>query len=166
MANRRQSIDGANACGRDAASMRHGSSVAQPDLTDAERARVVEAVKARVDGYVDAARRLDLEWFRDFWADHDDFLIAADGVLMDYTTWSQQLARDLAGIRAMTAFEFFNGHTHVLSRDAAVHTTQFRWTLVDKAGDTVSMHGAWSYVFKNIGGVWKVIHSAGTHLPA
>lgn len=141
------------------------SNVAQPDLTDTDRDRIAEAVENRVNGYVEAARRLDLEWFRDFWANDEHFLIAGDGALMDYPTWDRQLEKDLASIREMTRFEFFNGRTYVLASDAAVHTTQFRWTLLDTGGETLSMHGSWSYVFKSIKGVWKVIHSAGTHLP-
>ena len=141
------------------------SAEAQSDLTDAERATVTKAVNARLNDYAGAARRLDLEWFREFWAASENFVIAADGALMDYPTWDEQLEKDLATIREMPEFEFFDGHTYVLARDAAVHTTRFRWTLVGTTGDTIRMQGSWSYVFKNLDGTWKVVHSAGTHLP-
>jgi hypothetical protein len=136
----------------------------QADLTDAEKVVIADAVMTRVDDYIDAARRLDLEWFLGFWANVDGFVIAGDGGLMDYATWEQQLRSDFATVREITDFEFFNRHTYVLARDAAVHSTQFRWGMVTTTGDTLRMHGSWCYVFKNFDAEWKVVHSAGTHL--
>ena len=141
------------------------SAASQPDLSDAERATVTKVIEARMNDYASAARRLDLDWFRAFWANSEAFVIAADGNLMDYPTWDEQLAKDLATIREMSQFEFFDGHTYVLARDAAVHTTRFRWILVGTTGDTIRMQGSWSYVFKILDGTWQVVHSAGTHLP-
>ena len=140
------------------------SAASKAELTDAERATIREAIDARLNDYAGAARRLDLGWFRGFWANSEAFVIAADGNLMDYRTWDEQLEKDLATIREMPEFEFFDGHTYVLARDAAVHTTRFRWSLVGTTGDTIRMQGSWSYVFKNLDGTWKVVHSAGTHL--
>jgi hypothetical protein len=59
---------------------------AQAGPTDAEKVIITDAVEARVDACIDAARRHDLEWFLDFWARVDEFVIAADGSLMDYAT--------------------------------------------------------------------------------
>jgi ketosteroid isomerase-like protein len=139
-------------------------SAAPADLTQAERAVIASAVEARVNGYVDAARRRDVSWFLDFWADTDDFVLAGDGNLVGYAAWADQLRKAVADTREILDFEFFNRHTYVLARDAAVHTTQFRWALVQANGDTLRMHGSWSYVFKDFDGVWRVVHSAGTHL--
>ena len=61
-------------------------------------------------------------------------------------------------------FEFFNQHTYVLGRDAAAHTTQFRWAYETNSGNTLKSHGSWTYVFKNFGGAWRVVHSGGTHV--
>ncbi len=140
-------------------------SARETDLTQAEKTAIATAVEARVNGYVDAARRRDVNWFLDFWADTDEFVVAGDGNLVGHDGWSDQVRKSVADTREILDFEFFNRHTYVLSRDAAVHTTQFRWALVQTSGDTLRMHGSWSYVFKNFGGVWRVVHSAGTHLP-
>ncbi len=137
----------------------------QPEPTDEERAVITKAVEARVDGYIDAARRHDLDWFLGFWANVDGFVVAGDGNLVDHAAWEQQVRKAVADARDILNFEFFNRHTIVLAHDAAVHTTQFRWGVVGTNGDTLRMHGSWTYVFKNYGGVWKVVHSAGTHLP-
>ncbi len=141
------------------------STAAPVDLTQAEKGVIASAVEARVNGYVDAARRRDVDWFLGFWADTDEFVLAGDGNLVGHDGWADQVRKAVADTRDILAFEFFNRHTYVLARDAAVHTTQFRWALVQMNGDTLRMHGSWSYVFKKIDGVWKVVHSAGTHLP-
>lgn len=135
------------------------------ELTQIEKAAIANAVEARINGYVEAARRRDLSWFLDFWADVDEFVIAGDGNLVAHDVWADQLRQAVANMREVLDFEFFNRHTYVLARDAAVHTTQYRWAIVQSSGDTLRMHGSWSYVFKNFDGVWKVVHSAGTHVP-
>ena len=137
----------------------------QGDLADTEMAAITNAVEARVDGYVDAARRRDIDWFLDFWADVDEFVIAGDGDLLDRDTWEQGLRQAVADTRAILDFEFFNQHTYVLGPNAAAHTTQFRWAYETTSGDTLRSHGSWTYVFKNFDGVWRVVHSAGTHVP-
>ena len=141
------------------------STAPQPGPTEAERAVITKAIEARVDGYIDAARRRDINWFLDYWANVEGFVIAGDGNLMDHAAWEQQLRSAVAGTREILNFEFFNRHTFVLARDAAVHTTQFRWGMLGANGDTLRMHGSWTYVFKEYDGVWRVVHSAGTHLP-
>jgi len=135
------------------------------DLTETEKAVIADAVEARIDAYGDAARAKDIDWFMGFWADIDDFVLAGDGNLVDRDTWEQQVRSAVSDTRAMLNFEFFNRHTYVLARDAAVHTTQFRWAYETTSGDTLRMHGSWSYVLKSFDGVWQVVHSAGTHLP-
>ena len=131
----------------------------------AEETAITKAVEARVDDYIEAARRRDLDWFLNFWADVDGFVLAGDGNLLDRPAWVQELRKALADIRAFIDFSFHDRHTYVLARDAAVHTTQFRWAVLQTSGKTLRMRGSWSYVFKNIDGVWKVVHSAGTHIP-
>ncbi len=141
------------------------SARASADLTPREKAAIASAVEARVNDYDDAARRRDINWFLDFWADTDDFVAAADGDLISHEAWANQIRQAVIDTRQILDFQFFNRHTYVLARDAAVHTTQFRWAMVRTNGDTLRMHGSWSYVFKNFHGVWRVVHTAGTHLP-
>ena len=100
----------------------------------------------------------------DFWADVDEFVIAGDGDLKDRDGWEEQLRQAVADTKAILDFEFFNQHTYVLGRDAAAHTTQFRWAYETKSGDTLKSHGSWTYVFKKFDGSWRVVHSAGTHV--
>ena len=135
------------------------------EMTDADRAAIAAAVEARVHGYADAAKRKDIDWFMEFWADTEGFVIAGDGTLVaDYATWAETVRQAVGGTAEILDFGFFNGHTYVLARDAAVHTTEFRWAYFTTAGDTLRAHGSWSYVFRNIDGVWSVVHSAGTHI--
>lgn len=141
------------------------NTIASAAPSAAEEAAVRKAAEARVDEYIEAARRRDIDWFLNFWADVDGVVLAGDGKLLDRPAWVQELRKALADTREFLEFTFHNRHTYVLARDAAVHTTQFRWAVLQTSGKTLRMHGSWSYVFKNIDGVWKVVHSAGTHIP-
>ncbi len=69
-----------------------------------------------------------------------------------------------ANIDTVSSCSMTNGHPYVLAGDAASFTTEYEWTIVTTAGDTVTAHGSWTYVFKSFDGEWKVVHSAGTHL--
>ncbi len=137
----------------------------QTTLTDAQRAAIERAVEARVSGYGDALRRKDLNWFLGFWADDSAFVLAGDGNIVGPAAWREQVRQSVENTHQLLQFEFFNRHTYVLAPNAAVLTTQFRWAILRAPGDTLRMHGSWSYVLENFGGTWRVIHSAGTHLP-
>ena len=60
-------------------------------LSDVEKSSIADAVENRVQGYIDAARDGDVEWFMDFWADVDGFVVAGDGDIVDRTAWRQQV---------------------------------------------------------------------------
>lgn len=135
-------------------------------INEAERASIAAAIEQRVDGYFEAARRQDVQWLLGFWANIPEFVIAGDGeVKVGYEDGIATPTRQwFAGLKTVLVSEHMNGHAYVLARDAASYTTEFRWSIVRTAGDTVTSHGAWTYVFKKLNGEWRVVQSAGTHL--
>lgn len=134
-------------------------------LTDAERAAIVAGVEASVDAYREAGLRRDLEGMMALWADVEGFVIAGDGELMDYAAMAQGARDEMTTMQSVPYIEFSDRHTYVLARDAASHTARFRWAAVLTTGDTLRVRGAWTWVFKNFDGAWKVVQSGGTHLP-
>lgn len=138
---------------------------APAELTETERADVTAAVTASVDGYRDAALRLDLDGMLALWADVDGFALASDGELIDYPTLEQQAREEVTTMQSVLSFEFSDRRTVVLARDAASHTARFRWAAVLTTGDTLRVRGSWIYVLKNLDGVWRVVQSGGTHIP-
>lgn len=134
-------------------------------LSDAERAEVTAAVVASLDGYREAALRLDLEGMLALWADVDGFALAGDGELTDYPGLEQQAREEVTTMQSVLSFELSDRHTYVLAPDAASHTARFRWSAVLATGDTLRVRGSWTWVFKNFDGGWKVVQSGGTHVP-
>lgn len=136
------------------------------ELSVSETAGIAADVEARIDEYPDALKQRDVEWFRGFWGDFDGFVAAGDGELIaDPEVWAEQVRQGVEGVEEVLDFEFFDRHTYVLARDAAVHSTRFRWAIVTTTGDTVRSHGSWTYAMKNLDGLWRVVHTAGTHVP-
>jgi hypothetical protein len=134
------------------------------EVTQREKEAIAQAIESRMDGYIAAAYGQDMDWFLDFWADVNGFAMAGDGDLMDRATWVDGLSQAVADTRQILEMEHFNRHTYVLSRDAAAHSMQFRWAYETMGGDTLRAHGSWTYAFKNFDGVWRAVHSGGTHV--
>lgn len=135
------------------------------ELSESETARIAAEVETRIDEYPDALKRRDVEWYHAFWGDFDGFVVAGDGELVSSPeVWAAQVRQGVEGVQELLDFEFLDRHTYVLARDAAVHSTRFRWAVVTTTGDTLRSHGSWSYVMKNFDGLWRVVHSAGTHV--
>ncbi len=141
------------------------SAGAPADLTDAERAEITAAVEASVDGYREAALSRNLDGLLALWANVDGFVLAADGEIADYAAMETGLRAEMATIQSVPYFELSDRHTYVLARDAASHTTRYRWSAVLTTGDTLRVRGSWVYVLKNFDGAWRVVHSGGAHVP-
>ena len=65
----------------------------------------------------------------------------------------------------MEEVEFWNPNVLSLAPDAAAYTTEYRWSMITTAGDTVRMQGSWTYVMRRVGDDWTIFHSTGTHVP-
>lgn len=138
---------------------------AESAMTEEEKADVVEAVEARVSGYIDAIRRRDIGSMLDFWADTDGFVMAGDGQLtVGYDTWAQVLRENNVTRATVNSIAKSNEHVYVLAPDAASYSMEFEWSMTRTAGDTLRARGAWTYVFKRLNGKWQVVQSAGTHV--
>lgn len=142
-----------------------GCAAPSAELTESERAEIAAAVTASLDGYREAALRLDFEGMMALWANVDGFALASDGELTDYPELEQQAREEVTTMQSVLAFDYSDRHTYVLARDAASQTTRFRWAAVLTTGDTLRVRGSWTYVLKNFDGAWKVVQSGGTHVP-
>jgi ketosteroid isomerase-like protein len=72
---------------------------------------------------------------------------------------------DLANWEKVNSVELFNPHAYVLSEDAASYAVEFKTSITTKDGETANAHGSWMYLFRHLDGRWRVVHSAGTHVP-
>ena len=136
-----------------------------PNMTDQEKAEVVARVSAAVAGYGEAIKKMDLEAAGEFWADDPGFVIAGDGALVaSYDEWMSQIKELWDGTAEVNSVELFNPHVYVLAEDAAAYSTEYKWSITSNEGETTNARGSWTYVFKHLNGLWRVVHSAGAHL--
>lgn len=134
-------------------------------LSNQEKEIVAQAVEERIAYYIDAVKQLDIERMLGFWADTEGFVFAGDGLLtVGYDTYTAQLREVISNTAEVTSIAYKKPHVYVLSKDAASLSIEYEWSMIDRDGNTVNAKGSWTYVFKKFDDVWKVVHSAGTHL--
>jgi steroid delta-isomerase-like uncharacterized protein/uncharacterized protein (TIGR02246 family) len=144
-------------------SCRKAEEVAE-ELSDQKKEEIARAVEERFADYVDAMKKIDIERLLNFWADTEGFVNAGDGLLtVGYDSLANRMREFISNTAKVTSFEFSKPHVYVLSNDAASLCNEYEWSLIDKDGNTVNAKGSWMYVFKKFDGVWKVVHTAGTH---
>lgn len=135
------------------------------DAPQPDEAEIRAAITARVDGYVQAIRDLDLSYMDGFWADVDGFTVAGDGVLTTgYGPWMEQLRSLVTSIESVAYVEISDPQVYVLGPDAASYSMAYRWSFNMKDGSVLSAEGSWMYVFHRLEDTWKVVHSAGAHI--
>ena len=135
-------------------------------ISDEEKQKIALEIQDRLDGYGEALKNKDLEWYHSFWSNEPDFVFAGDGqVLTDYdAAVTQRFQGFFPQLKDVLYFEFTNGNITVLSKDAASYVANFEWSLLMNSGDTLQSKGSWLYVFKKANDQWSVVHSAGTHI--
>jgi len=134
-------------------------------MSEQEKDAIAQAVEARIADYTDAIKQLDIERMLDFWADTEGFVFAGDGLLtVGYDKYAEQLREAISNTAEVTSLAHKKPYIYVLSKDAASLSMEYEWSMIDKAGNTINAKGSWTYVFKKFDDVWKVVHSAGTHL--
>ena len=134
-------------------------------ISDQEKENIARAVEDRIAGYIDAIKQLDIERMLDFWADTEGFVFAGDGLLtVGYDKYAAQLREAMSNTAEVTSIAYKNPYVYVLAKDAASLSMEYEWSMIDNEGNTVNSKGSWMYVFKRFDDVWKVVHSAGTHL--
>lgn len=134
------------------------------NLSDSEKKEITEVIELKIQGYVEAVKRGDVEWLLNFWADDKDFVFAGDGEIKDKLGIDKRIRDFIGETKKVRHIKVMNGHTYILGKEAVSHATEFDWGIITLAGDTINSKGSWLYVFKKFDEDWKVIHSAGTHI--
>lgn len=145
-------------CGSDNSSM--------SDVLTAEEKEQIEAeIRQTVEDYVEAVKAKDLEGMLSFWSDSDDFLLAGDGSIFGgYEKWSGWLIKRNKNDVVDEWLYWHNTdiHVNVLARNAAAYTMNFEDAFIE-GGETRTVKGCWTYVFRKSELGWQVVVSNGTH---
>jgi len=134
------------------------------ELTEQDKTEITKEIEARVNGYAEACKQLDGEYMKGFWADTEDFVFAGDGTFTSNTEWRAQLDGLFDEIQSFTKMDISDMKVYVYSDNAASCAIGFDWSFINTAGETVSSHGTWLYVFTIIDDEWRVVHTGGHHI--
>jgi len=78
--------------------------------------------------------------------------------------WRARLDGLFDEIQSFTKIKFSDLEVYVYSENAASCSIGFEWSFINTAGETISSHGSWLYVFTIFDEEWRVVHSGGTHI--
>ena len=138
---------------------------AEVGLTPDDRERIVQEISRTLDAYKEAVTHKELSAIKAFWSDADGFVFAGDGTILgDSRAWYDKLDWYHKDTEKWNHWEYRNLHIEPLAMDVASATVEFENSRTTTVGETVRVKGAWTYVFKNYGGKWRVIQTNGTHI--
>ena len=137
----------------------------QDSISDTRKVEITEEIKVLMDGYPEAVKRHDLDWFSKFWSNEKDFVFAVDGqVITNYDEWFKMYYSDgLKNLKEILHFDWSNGHATIFSENTVSYATNFDWGMVAVSGDTVKVRGSALYVFKKSDGEWRAVNCGATH---
>lgn len=126
-------------------------------MTDAQRAAVADTLRQETDAFIAAFNRMDPTVFVDQVANIESF--AESGTLYpSRDSLTSQVRGFVAGIRGLDV-GWEQVHVTVLAADAGVVSGTFHENVVDKAGKTTKLHGAWTGVYQRRDGKWGIVQA-------
>lgn len=132
---------------------------------DRWREQVTEQIRIVLDGYRKAMLTRDYKAMLAFWSDSEDFVFAGDGrILGGSQAWKAETTRHYESTGKWEQLDWQSVHILPISESAASATLEFRSRWIDTKGATHNVRGAWTYVFMKTNGIWKVVHTNGTHI--
>lgn len=138
----------------------------QQHLSQEQKAQMIKEVKVLLNHYPEAVKQKDLGWFKSFWANHENFIYAADGhVITDYDGFIKSYYQDgLAGVKELYRFDWSNAQAAVLNENTVSYAAAFDWGMINTAGDTIQAKGSGLYIFEKLDGNWKVVNCGAAHV--
>ena len=128
-------------------------------------AAVRNEIRETLNRYREAMLSRDYDSMLSFWSDSPDFVFAGDGrILGGFEAWKAETTRHYKETRKWEQWDWQSVHILPLSATTASATVEFTFRWIDLDGATRNMRGAWTYVFVKSDGIWKVVHTNGTHV--
>lgn len=136
---------------------------AAEQITDAQRATIVGSVEQTWAKMMAAARALDPAGIRAGYVDRPT--VAINGLILeDFDRQFHETERWLGSLRQLDA-SYDNVHLEVLSPTAAVATMNHHLRWIDTTGTAGEWNSAWTAVFRQGDGRWKIVYSHESVLP-
>ncbi len=125
--------------------------------------QIADEVLVRFDEFAAALESGDLEAFLGQFADRDRLVFAADGAFND--TLPAAVRATFASVESMEC-DWSNRRVTVLAADAAAITATFECEGRTVDGVDFEQAGAWTSVYQNRDGVWRIVQAHESHRPA
>jgi ketosteroid isomerase-like protein len=127
------------------------------EITDAQRATIVGSLEQTWANMMAAARALDPAGVRAGYVDQPT--VAINGLIVDdFNRRFHETERWLGSLRQLDA-SYDNVHLEVLGPTAAVATMNHHLRWIDTSGTTGEWNSAWTAVFRQSDGRWKIAYS-------
>jgi ketosteroid isomerase-like protein len=133
-------------------------------MDESHRAQIVQAVEQRMRSFEAAERALDAEKLVGHFANGPDFYIYNDGQRLTYETMTTAVRSTFPILRSIEG-GFIELHVMALAPDAALATARFQETVTDGTGSRTRQHGAASWLWRQMGGDWRIAYGHVDHYP-
>jgi ketosteroid isomerase-like protein len=143
-----------------------GIALADDQIPAEARETVIAEVGQALDNYSNAMLTHNYDSMAAFWSTSEDFVMAGDGrILGGSDAWVKLMDQYYEDFDKYYVWDYQDVHILPLSEKSAVATVEFRFRWHTVKDETMNSRGSWTYVFRKEDGVWKVVHSNGTHVP-
>jgi ketosteroid isomerase-like protein len=130
------------------------------------REAVRSEIQQALDNYSNAMLTHNYDAMAAFWSTSDDFVMAGDGrILGGSDAWVKLMDQYYEDFDKYYVWDYQDVHILPLSERSAVATVEMRFRWHTTKDEIMNSRGSWTYVFRKEDGVWKVVHSNGTHVP-
>ena len=128
------------------------------------RNQIVQAVQQRMRSFEAAERALDAETLVSHFSTGPEFYIYNDGQRLTYDVMSTAVRGAFPTLRSIEG-GFEDLDIMVLSPDAVLATAKFQETVTDRNGNQTVQHGAASWLWRQVGGEWRIAYGHVDHSP-
>jgi ketosteroid isomerase-like protein len=127
--------------------------------------KVKGEVSQVLDNYREAMLNRDYDEMISFWSNSVDFVMGSEGrIIGGYEEWIAGTTRHYENTQKFEQWDWRNIHILPLSDAAATVTLELEFKSILLTGEIYHAIGSWTYVFREEGESWKVVHSNGHHI--
>jgi ketosteroid isomerase-like protein len=111
-----------------------------------------------------AERALDANTLLEHFVSAPDFYMFNDDQRLTYEVMATGVRNTFPTLRAIEG-GFSDLHVTVLASDAALVAARFQETVTDRSGHADTQHGAATWLWRNVGGNWRIAYGHVAHYP-
>lgn len=132
------------------------------EMDESQRTRITQAIEQAMRSFEAAERALDAERLIGHFAAVPDFYLYNDGDRLTYEVVSAGVRGTFPTLRSIEG-GFSDVHVMVLAADAALATARFQETVTDSTGTATRLHGAASWLWRQVNGEWRIVYGHVDH---